>query len=59
MVLLKVYLDNCATTKPREAVIEEMIQVLREDYGNPSSLHRMGFNIERRIEQTRETISTF
>jgi len=56
---LKVYLDNCATTKPREAVIEEMIQVLREDYGNPSSLHRMGFNIERRIEQTRETISTF
>lgn len=59
MVLLKVYLDNCATTKPREAVIEEMVQVLREDYGNPSSLHRMGFNIERRIEQTRETISTF
>ncbi len=56
---MEIYLDNCATTKPREAVIEEMVQVLREEYGNPSSLHRMGFNIEKRIENTRETIGKF
>ncbi len=45
---MEVYLDNCSTTKPREEVIEEMVYFLRKEYGNPSSLHRLGFNIEKK-----------
>lgn len=54
---MEIYLDNCSTTKPRERVIEEMIHYLREEYGNPSSLHRLGFNIEKKIENVRENIA--
>jgi cysteine desulfurase len=56
---LNIYLDNCSTTKPREEVIEDMVYALREEYGNPSSLHRMGFNIEKRIEEIRNNIASY
>lgn len=56
---MKVYLDNSATTRPREEVIEDMNFMLRESYGNPSSLHRLGFNAEKKVEGSREKISDF
>ena len=56
---MEIYLDNCSTTKPREEVIEEMVYVLRNEYGNPSSLHRLGFNIEKKVEEVRENIGKF
>lgn len=56
---MEVYLDNCSTTKASEEVIREMIYSLREDYGNPSSLHRMGFNVEKKVEKVREDIAKF
>jgi len=56
---LEVYLDNCSTTKASEEVIEEMIYSLREDYGNPSSLHRRGFNVEKKVENIRKNIARF
>lgn len=55
----EIYLDNCATTKPREEVIEEMMNVLRYDYGNPSSLHRKGFNSEKLVESSRKKIADY
>lgn len=56
---MEIYLDNCATTQPREEVIEEMVCALREEYGNPSSLHRLGLIAEKRIENARESIANF
>ena len=56
---MEVYLDNCATTKPREEVIDEINFMLKESYGNPSSLHRLGFNAEKKVEESREIISRF
>lgn len=56
---MEIYLDNCSTTKPREEVIEEIVHFLRFEYGNPSSLHRLGFNIEKKIEEVRKTIGDF
>ena len=56
---MEVYLDNCSTTKPREEVVEEIIYFLREEYGNPSSLHRLGFNVEKKVEKIRENIGRF
>lgn len=56
---MKIYLDNSATTKPRQRVVEEMLTMLTEDYGNPSSLHRMGLDVEKKIETSRKTIASY
>jgi len=53
----EIYLDNAATTRPHPAVVEAMREVMTVDYGNPSSLHRMGVEAERRIEGARAEIA--
>lgn len=54
---MKVYLDNSATTKVRDEVLEEMLIVYKDDYGNPSSLHRMGLDIEKKIDLARKRVA--
>jgi len=44
---LEIYLDNCATTKVCPEAVEAALKAMAEDYGNPSSLHRMGLRAER------------
>lgn len=39
---MNIYVDNAATTEMSEHVIEEMTRVMKETYGNPSSLHSTG-----------------
>jgi len=56
---MEVYLDNGATTRPRDEVIEEMNYMLKVAYGNPSSLHRMGLVAEKKIVEAREIIADF
>lgn len=56
---MEVYLDNSATTKPRDEVIDEINYMLKECYGNPSSLHRLGLLAERKVENSRENIANF
>lgn len=53
----EIYLDNAATTPVAEEVIEVMERAFREDYGNPSSLHRKGMEAERSIKETAEIIA--
>jgi cysteine desulfurase len=38
----EIYLDNCATTQPYPEVADKMAEMLCENYGNPSSLHKKG-----------------
>ncbi|WP_319372133.1 cysteine desulfurase family protein [uncultured Ilyobacter sp.] len=52
-----VYLDNNATTQMDERVIESMIKVMRESYGNPSSVHQIGQKGKKFLEESREMIS--
>jgi len=54
---LEIYLDNCSTTRPRREVIDEMVEALQNDYGNPSSLHRLGLKAEKRLEHSRQVIA--
>ena len=54
-----IYLDNCATTKPRPEVVDMMIKVLTSDFGNPSSLHKMGMDAEKIREGARESLAKF
>lgn len=52
------YLDNSATTRPYEEVVETVARVMKEQYGNPSSLHRIGIAAEKEIKQAKEAIAT-
>ena len=53
----KVYLDNAATTAIRQEVIDEMVQIMQQDYGNPSSTHSVGRSAKAVIETGRKTIA--
>ncbi len=52
-----VYLDNSSTTKPSKEVVEIMLKVLNEQYGNPSSLHHMGVEVEKLMKGARRQVS--
>src|SRR4051794_9950414 len=52
-----VYLDNNATTKPDEKVVEAMLPYLREWYGNPSSVHRLGQRSRQAIDEARNQVA--
>ena len=52
----QVYLDNSATTRICEEALEKYITVSRESFGNPSSLHALGFEAEKIINKAREEI---
>ena len=51
-----VYLDNSATTKICPEALEVYRRVSSEEYGNPSSLHALGFEAEKILENAREVI---
>lgn len=55
----KVYFDNAATTKLHPKVFEKMLPFLKEDFGNPSSIHSYGRKVRVAIEEAREVIADF
>ena len=55
---MEVYLDNSATTKQYDQVTEKMCQAMKENFGNPSSLHRMGLNAEKLVKEAREQLGS-
>lgn len=54
---MEAYLDNSATTQCAKSATELMVQVLRTDYGNPSSLHNRGMEAENYIKEARKQIA--
>ena len=54
---MKVYLDNAATTRLDPEVLEAMIPVMAEQYGNPSSIHANGRAARSLIERARKSIA--
>lgn len=53
----QVYMDNAATTPIRSEVVDAMIPVLREDFGNPSSIYKLGRDSKKLLEESRETVA--
>lgn len=53
----KIYLDNAATTPLREEVIDVMIKVMKEEFGNPSSNHSRGRSAKSIVEMSRKKIA--
>lgn len=54
---MEIYLDNSATTKPYDEVIEILVSTMKEVYGNPSSSHKLGVMAEKKLNEAREIIS--
>ena len=51
-----VYLDNSATTRPSDAVVAAMLQVLQQNWHNPSALYQPAMQAEKLMTAARETI---
>ena len=52
-----VYLDNSSTTKPCKEAIDAVNSALNEYWGNPSSLHTLGFEAENTVSGARQNIA--
>jgi cysteine desulfurase len=52
-----IYLDNAASTPVHEKVIEEMMPYFREQYGNPSSIHKHGRLANTAIQNAKKRIA--
>ena len=53
----EIYLDNNATTKVDEAVFEEMRPYFCELYGNPSSMHFFGGQVQSKVTEARVRVA--
>ncbi len=51
---MNIYLDNAATTKIDDEVLDVMVDVLKNHYGNPSSIYKKGRESKALIENARE-----
>ncbi len=52
-----IYLDNAASTQIHDVVLDSMLPYLKEQYGNPSSIHRYGRLARRAIEKARKQVA--
>ena len=54
---MKVYFDNAATTQVRDEVVDEISNVLKNCFGNPSSTHSFGRSAKSYIETSRKSVA--
>ena len=52
-----IYLDNAASTQIHPDVLDAMLPYLKEQYGNPSSIHRYGRLAHKAIEKARKQVA--
>lgn len=55
---MQVYLDNAATTKCYDEVVNIVAETMKVDYGNPSAMHNMGFDAEKYITTAQKEIAS-
>ena len=54
---MQIYLDNSATTKPYAEVVDLMEENMTSNFGNPSSLHNLGFSAEQAVKKARTQLA--
>jgi cysteine desulfurase len=52
-----IYMDNAATTAVRKDVLDTMLPYFTEHYGNPSSIHTVGRDAKRAVENARRQVA--
>jgi cysteine desulfurase len=53
----RIYLDHNATTPMPQAVVDRMTAVLRDEYGNPSSVHHFGQRAKAVLDEARSAVA--
>lgn len=53
-----VYFDNAATTRLDDEVLEEMLPYLKEEYGNASSIYKLGRRSKEAVEKARGQVAS-
>ena len=51
------YLDNSATTRVSPTVSDKVVELMQDNFGNPSSLHSLGIRAENELEKARGIIA--
>jgi cysteine desulfurase len=54
-----VYVDNNATTRVAPEVLEVMLPFFSEYYGNPSSMHFFGGQVQKKVDEARSRVAEF
>ena len=54
---MRIYLDHNATTPPSTAVVDRIVATLREEFGNPSSIHHFGQRAKAVIDEARSEVA--
>lgn len=54
---MECYLDNSATTRPCKEAVAAAMAAMTDGFGNPSSLHRYGFEALQVLEAARHTVA--
>lgn len=52
-----VYLDNSSTTKQFPEVSKYMLEIMENNFGNPSSMHRLGIDAEKTVKKARKEVA--
>lgn len=52
-----IYLDNSATTKPLDRVVDQTGYIMSSVFGNPSSLHKLGIEAEGYVSEARQIVA--
>ncbi|MDP5139963.1 MAG: aminotransferase class V-fold PLP-dependent enzyme, partial [Spirosomaceae bacterium] len=53
----RIYLDNAATTPMDQQVIEAMLPIMTDNFGNPSSIHTHGRRVKSEVEKARKKVA--
>ncbi|WP_426349637.1 cysteine desulfurase family protein [Alloiococcus sp. CFN-8] len=53
---MTIYFDNGATTKPYKEVIEKVADIMENNYGNPSSVHKLGLAADKALREARKSL---
>lgn len=53
-----VYMDNAATTAVKPEVLDEMIPMFIDNFGNPSTIYKLGKNVKKKIEFARAQVAS-
>src|SRR5215471_15909264 len=56
-IIMRSYFDHNATTPPDPAVVEAVVRALRDDFGNPSSVHHFGQRAKALLDEARSSIA--
>ena len=54
---MRIYLDHNATTPPSDPVVGRMVATLREEFGNPSSIHHFGQRAKAVVDEARSAVA--